>query len=84
MAIDFTYALPVEQTCWAVGGETETVLRWQYADGRDALLKLYDKGKQQQWDAASRIDWSLDLDPDVLVRAVHNTARKLADVVVVR
>lgn len=26
---------------------------------------------------------SLDLDPDILVRAVHNTARKLADVVVV-
>ena len=64
MAIDFTYALPVEQTGWAIDGQVETVLRWQYADGRDALLKLYDKGKQQQWDTATRIDWSLDLDPD--------------------
>src|SRR5215831_9230559 len=28
------------------------------------LLALYDKGKKQQWDAATRIDWSLDLDPE--------------------
>jgi hypothetical protein len=31
---------------------------------RAALLALYDKGKKQQWDAAERIDWSLDLDPE--------------------
>src|SRR6266852_9294630 len=31
---------------------------------RDALLALYDKGKRQQWDAATRIDWSLDLGPE--------------------
>jgi hypothetical protein len=27
-------------------------------------LQLYSKGKQQQWDAAERIDWSQDLDPE--------------------
>ena len=29
-----------------------------------ALLELYEKGKQQQWDASERLDWSLELDPE--------------------
>ena len=48
MSTELKYALPVEQTNWRVGGEIETVLRWEYDDGRDALLNLYDKGKKQQ------------------------------------
>jgi P-aminobenzoate N-oxygenase AurF len=64
MTTELRYALPVEQTEWRVSGPAETVLRWEYEDGRDTLLALYDKGKRQQWDAAERIDWSLELDPD--------------------
>ena len=58
------YQLPVEQTGWTLNGETETVFTWEYEDERSKLLALYDKGKQQQWDAATRIDWSIDLDPE--------------------
>ena len=36
----------------------------RYGDGRDHLLNLYQKGKDQQWDALARIDWSEELDPD--------------------
>jgi len=36
---------------------------WEYDEGRARLLGLYQKGKDKQWDAASRIDWSLELDP---------------------
>jgi len=64
MASSFTYALPVEQTEWKVGASMETTLRWAYDDGNERLLALYDKGKKQQWDAAERIDWSQDLDPE--------------------
>jgi hypothetical protein len=64
MSTELHYVLPVEQTDWVVNGETATVLRWEYDDGRDSLLTLYDKGKKNQWDAADRIDWSLDLDPE--------------------
>ena len=64
MSTELRYALPVDQTNWVVNGETETVLRWEYEDGRDSLLTLYDKGKKGQWDAADRIDWSQDLDPE--------------------
>jgi len=58
------YTLPVEQTKWKFDGKTETCFTWEYDDQRAALLQLYDKGKKQQWDAAERIDWSLDLDPE--------------------
>ncbi len=64
MANEFRYVLPVEQTQWTVAGESSTVLRWDYDKTRGDLLALYDKGKARQWDAASRIDWSQDLDPE--------------------
>ncbi len=64
MTTEFRYAMPVGQTSWCIDSETETILRWEYEDGRDDLLKLYDKGKKQQWDAAERIDWDQDLDPE--------------------
>ncbi|MFF2807576.1 ferritin-like domain-containing protein [Streptomyces sp. NPDC058000] len=31
--------------------------------GRDRLLALYQKGKDKQWDAGTRIDWDLEVDP---------------------
>jgi hypothetical protein len=58
------YARPVEETTWAIPGAFDTVFRWEYEEGRDALLRLYEKGKNLQWNASSRIDWSLDLDPE--------------------
>jgi len=64
MSTRFRYTIPVERTGWTVEARTETQFAWEYEDGRDKLLTLYDKGKKQQWDAAERIDWSIDLDPD--------------------
>jgi hypothetical protein len=64
MATMYRYQLPVEQTGWALSGETQTSFTWEYEDERSRLLALYDKGKKQQWDAAERIDWSQDLDPE--------------------
>jgi len=60
----YRYQLPVEQTGWTLQSETQTSFTWEYEDERAKLLALYDKGKKQQWDAAVRIDWSLDLDPE--------------------
>ena len=58
------YSLPVETTEWKFDGATDIQFNWEYEDGRASLLKLYEKGKKQQWDANTRIDWSLDLDPE--------------------
>src|SRR6266550_3976552 len=64
MSTSYRYALPVEQTEWKFDGHTEVTFTWEYDENRAGLLQLYSKGKQQQWDAADRIDWSLDLDPE--------------------
>ena len=64
MSTTWRYVLPVEQTEWKFDGNTETYFTREYDEPREALLQLYAKGKKQQWDAAERIDWSLDLDPE--------------------
>ncbi len=58
------YAIPVEGSTWQVPNAFETVFRWEYEDGRDALMNLYEKGKKLQWNTNVRIDWSQDLDPE--------------------
>ena len=49
---------------WNVPQEFSASFQWEYEDWADPLRVLYDKGKQHQWDASERIDWSLDLDPE--------------------
>ena len=58
------YTLPVEQTRWHVDGGASTVFTWEYDEGRDRLLNLYEKGKNKQWNSRDRIDWTIDVDPD--------------------
>jgi P-aminobenzoate N-oxygenase AurF len=57
------YALPVEQTQWEVSSGSTTIFNWEYDEGRDRLLNLYEKGKDKQWNAQTRLDWSIDVDP---------------------
>jgi len=64
MSTESRYALPVEETEWKIPGAFESVFRWEYQDGRESLLRLYEKGKELQWNTNTRIDWSQDLDPE--------------------
>src|SRR5689334_1984953 len=64
MATEDRYARSPGPVDWSVPGTFDTNFRWEYQDGRESLLKLYQKGKDRQWDATSRIDWSQDLDPE--------------------
>jgi hypothetical protein len=57
------YAFPTEGTGWDVPMSGQAHFSWEYDDGRQRLLDLYAKGKAKQWDAATRIDWSLEVDP---------------------
>src|SRR3954464_5868358 len=58
------YAVPVDvNERWNVAVNSPTQFTWEYDDGRDRLLSLYQKGKDKQWDATKRIDWSLDVEP---------------------
>ena len=63
------YVMPVEQTRWNAPLGGDFVFNWEYDDGRDRLLALYEKGKNLQWNAQSRIDWSLPVDFDNPLRA---------------
>lgn len=58
------YARPVDEAQWDIAGSFATTFKWEYADGRDGLLSLYEKGKNLQWNTNQRIDWSQDLDPE--------------------
>ena len=64
MATKDRYAYPTEGTSWTVPGAFDTQFNWEYEGGNDALLRLYEKGKDLQWNTTSRIDWSQDLDPE--------------------
>ncbi len=57
------YTLPVEQTRWEVPSGNVTVFNWEYDETRDQLLTLYEKGKEKQWNAQTRLDWSIEVDP---------------------
>jgi hypothetical protein len=55
------YQLPVDITDWKFDGASEIHFNWEYDDGSSDLLNLYEKGKQQQWDTSTRIDWTQEL-----------------------
>jgi hypothetical protein len=57
------YTAPPGQAGWDVPMAGDARFSWEYDDGRDRLLALYQKGKDKQWDAARRIDWDLEVDP---------------------
>ena len=57
------YSQPVSRETWDLPTTGDTRFTWEYDDGRDQLLSLYQKGKDKQWDSSKRIDWSIEVDP---------------------
>jgi hypothetical protein len=57
------YAIGADREPWSIPMAGDSRFTWEYDDGRAKLLALYQKGKDKQWDAARRIDWSLPVDP---------------------
>ncbi|MEU6913441.1 ferritin-like domain-containing protein [Streptomyces olindensis] len=57
------YAKEPEEPVWQVRATGAARFNWEYDDGRDRLLALYQKGKDKQWDGQRRIDWELEVDP---------------------
>jgi hypothetical protein len=57
------YTLPIDQTKWEVPSGSTTIFNWEYDEGRDRLLSLYEKGKEKQWNTNTRLDWSIEVDP---------------------
>ncbi len=57
------YVMPAGGATWDVPMAGAARFSWEYDEGRARLLELYQKGKDRQWDAATRIDWSAEVDP---------------------
>ena len=64
MSTLYRYTVPLEETHWRFPASGEVAFTWDYDARSDELLKLYSKGKKEQWDAETRIDWSLPVDPE--------------------
>ena len=64
MSTNDNYTIPANSLDWNLEQKFTTSFRWEYQDGRASLLSLYEKGKIKQWNAAERIDWSQELDPE--------------------
>ena len=64
MSTESRYVLPVGDMAWSLQAPLKTSFTWEYDKSRSDLLALYEKGKRQQWNAADRIDWKQDLDPE--------------------
>jgi P-aminobenzoate N-oxygenase AurF len=58
------YTSEPEQRRWELDSPSTTTFHWDYDDGRDQLLRLYDKGTRKQWIGADRLDWARDVDPE--------------------
>ncbi|MFR9789082.1 ferritin-like domain-containing protein [Streptomyces sp. MB22_4] len=57
------YANEPGEPAWQVPASGAARFSWEYDDGRERLLALYQKGKDRQWDGTKRIDWDLEVDP---------------------
>src|SRR6516165_12453250 len=57
------YTSPVAAGTWDVPAAGAARFSWEYDDGRQRLLDLYQRGKDKQWDAAKRIGWDQPVDP---------------------
>ncbi|HEX6518606.1 MAG TPA: ferritin-like domain-containing protein [Streptosporangiaceae bacterium] len=57
------YTMPVSHQTWDVPASGAARFSWEYDDGRQRLLDLYQRGKDKQWDAAKRIDWDQPVNP---------------------
>lgn len=46
---------------WELSSSFKTVFSLSEDEGREDLLALYERGKSKQWNASTRIDWSLEV-----------------------
>ena len=58
------YPMPDIDRHWSIPEQFNATFDFEYDEGRSTLMHLYQKGKDMQWDAVNRIDWTLELDPE--------------------
>ena len=61
MSLRDLYPIPDIDPLWTVPQDFEAAFDWEYDDGRKQMMHLYQKGKDMQWDALTRVDWTEQL-----------------------
>jgi len=57
-----------------VTDEADALFTWDYEKGaRPGLSKLYEKAKTSQWNGATDLDWSIDVDPERVCAEMHGS-----------
>jgi hypothetical protein len=59
----------VDAVTHTVHAESDSIFTWDYERSRPALSKLYEKAKKSQWNAATDLDWSIEVDQPKVVMA---------------
>ena len=57
----------VDAVVHTVRSEVDAMFTWDYERSRPALIKLYEKAKQSQWNAETDLDWSIEVDQERVV-----------------
>jgi hypothetical protein len=57
----------------------DRIFSWDYERSRDQLVTLYNKAMASQWNSVTDLDWSIDVDPERLVRET-NVRNPLLDI----
>jgi hypothetical protein len=65
--------MSADAAIWTVPATGHSRFDFRYDAGRERLLALYQKGKDKQWDAVARIDWSIEVDPFDVLGTPENT-----------
>lgn len=66
----------VDELEHAIRASSDSLFTWDYQQSRPGLVKLYEKAKSSQWNAATDLDWSIDVDQEQVVMA--NAAQNMA------
>jgi hypothetical protein len=72
------YTTPVEPGTWDVPATGAARFSWEYEDGRQRLIDLYQRGKDKQWDADSDLEALMRDDEDIAERVEREHAAEFA------
>jgi hypothetical protein len=64
MTMRDNYVIDPGPSTWTVPQNFDARFNWDYDEGRAAMMGLYRKGVEMQWNAETRIDWSQELDEE--------------------
>src|SRR3954471_3826534 len=76
----------VDASIKLITDNAQRIFCWNYDRSRDQLVTLYNKAMSSQWNSVTELDWSIEVDPEELVRtapqqnAIVTVARATAEV----